>query len=265
MTFFQSKYRAVFRKFCIHSRWGDLAQWTSGPVSKADEQHEERFMRRHLRFTLTAALLIVVLEVLTVARADSTSQARLVAPCDMRLRVELTPDVPDPHDAGFISSLLGNHPDYRLILQREDPDDSSVIALDLSGPGPEAGCREVVTSMRKDARVASVELQPGSASSTQIGGTPLRRRGLQLASAVQPTGTMHAGPDGDWILEPLNGVSYAQEASDRYECDIWAVHQTGFDPTEDDGGVSPEALPGKRADYLRAEAACFQARGYIMR
>jgi hypothetical protein len=222
-------------------------------------------MRRYPRFTLAAALLIAVLEVLAVAQADSTAQAGPVAPCDMRLRVELTPDVPDPRDAGFVSSLLGNHPDYRLTLQRQDPDNSSVIALDLTGPGPEAGCREVVTSMRKDARVTSVEVQRDSASATLTGSTAQPMRAVQLASAVQPMGTVHAGPDGDWIVEPLNGVSYAQQARDRYECDIFAVDQTGFDPTKDDGGVQSEAVPGKRADYLRAEATCFQSRGYLMR
>jgi hypothetical protein len=196
--------------------------------------------------------LIAVLEVLPVAQADSTAQAAPVAPCDMRLRVELAPAVPDPHDSGFVSSLLGNHPDYRLTMQRRDPDNGSVIALDLTGPGPEAGCREVVNSMRKDARLVSVDVQRDATSTT-------------LASAVQPMGTVHAGPDGDWIVEPLNGVSYAQQARDRYECDIFAVDQTGFDPTKDDGGVQSEAVPGKRADYLRAEATCFQSRGYLMR
>jgi hypothetical protein len=76
---------------------------------------------------------------------------------------------------------------------------------------------------------------------------------------------VQAGPDGDWVLEPLNGVSYVQEARDRYECDIWAVDQTGFDPTKDDRGVPPDVLPRKRADYLRAEAACFQVRGYVIK
>ena len=222
-------------------------------------------MRRYPRFTLAAALLIAVLEVLAVAQADSTAQAGPVAPCDMRLRVELTPDVPDPRDPGFVSSLLGNHPEYRLTLLRQDPDNSSVIALDLTGPGPGAGCREVVTSMRKDARVTSVEVQRDSASATLTESTAQPMRAVQLASAVQPMGTVHAGPDGDWIVEPLNGVSYAQQARDRYECDILAVDQTGFDPTKDDGGVQSEAVPGKRADYLRAEATCFQSRGYLMR
>ena len=87
----------------------------------------------------------------------------------------------------------------------------------------------------------------------------------QLPSTVQPRGTLQAGPDGDWIVEPLNGVSYSQLAWDRYQCDIWAVDQTGFDPMKDDGGVSPEAVSAKRAEYLRAEAVCFQARGYVVR
>jgi hypothetical protein len=89
--------------------------------------------------------------------------------------------------------------------------------------------------------------------------------GAQLASVVQPRGTLQAGPDGNWIVEPLNGVSYSQLARDRYQCDIWAVEQTGFDPMKDDGGVPPEAVSAKRVDYLRAEAVCFQARGYIVR
>jgi hypothetical protein len=92
-----------------------------------------------------------------------------------------------------------------------------------------------------------------------------RRNAPQPANVVQLRGTLQAGPDGDWIVEPLNGVSYSQLATDRYQCDIWAVGQTGFDPSEDDGGVPPEAVPAKRADYLRAEAVCFQARGYIVR
>ena len=87
----------------------------------------------------------------------------------------------------------------------------------------------------------------------------------QPASTAPPLGTVKAGPDGDWVLEPRNGVSSVQTAKDRYECDIWAVDKTGFDPTQDGGGVPPEVAPGKRADYLRAEAACFQGRGYIMK
>jgi len=100
---------------------------------------------------------------------------------------------------------------------------------------------------------------------TRADNTAQQPNGAQLASAVQARGTLRAGPDGDWIVEPLNGVSNAQLAMDRYQCDIWAVDQTGFDPTTDDGGVPPEAVSAKRADYLRAEGVCLQARGYIVR
>jgi len=224
-----------------------------------------RLMKGYLRLALAAALLITVHEALAAAQGDGPPQATLVAPCDMRLRVALTPDVANPGDAEFISSLVSSHPDYHLSLERSDLENSSVIAVSLRGPGPEAGCRDVVQSMRSNARVVSVELQ-GDATSTGLTmrtGQPLSSE--QPARAVQRIGSLRAGPDGDWILEPLNGVSYVQEARDRYECDVRAVDQTGFDPTQYDGGVPPDALPDKRADYLRAEAACFQARGYVVR
>lgn len=210
-------------------------------------------MKSCQRFTLAAALLIAVLEVLALAGAQGTAQAAPIAPCDLRLRVALTPDMPNASNAGFISSLLSYHPDYQLVLQGQDPGDSSVIVLNLRGPGPEAGCREVAKSMRKDARVVSVEVERDTVNTAEP------------VSMVQPRGTLHAGPDGDWVLEPASGVSYSRQAQDRYECDIWAVDQTGFDPTKDDGGVPPDTLPGKRADYLRADAACFQARGYVVK
>jgi hypothetical protein len=222
-------------------------------------------MKRYLRLTLAAALLITVHEAPVAAETENSSQSTPVAPCDMRLRVELTPDVSKSRDAEVISSLVSSHPDYQLSLESSDLENSSVIALSLRGPGPEAGCREVVQSMRRNARVVSVEVQ-GDAIGTGL----MMRTGQPLssvppASPVQRIGTVRAGPDGDWILEPLNGVSHAQQARDRYECDIGAVDQTGFDPTKYDGGVPPDALPGKRAEYLRAEAACFQARGYVVK
>jgi len=209
-------------------------------------------MDRYKQVTLAAALLIATLEVLVLG-AGSAAQAAPYPLCDLRLRVELVPDVPNFREAGLLSSLLSNHPDYRLTLQQQYPESASLFTLDLTGPGPEAGCREVVDSMRKDARVVSIEVQ-GDAATT-----------APPVSTVQPMGTVRAGPDGDWVLEPLNGISYAQQARDRYDCDLWAVDQTGFDPTKDDGGLPPNGVTAKRADYLRAEAACFQAHGYVVR
>lgn len=84
-------------------------------------------------------------------RALADSQA---TGCGARLTVELTPDVPDVSDPGFLSSLLGNHPAYRLYLLKRD--DLTGIELELTGPGPTYRCQRVIETMRKDARVLSI-------------------------------------------------------------------------------------------------------------
>jgi hypothetical protein len=81
----------------------------------------------------------------------------LAAPtCAMRLAVEVTPDVPNPSDAAFISSLLGDHAGYQLFLL-QTVDDTHVI-LQLQGPGSVDRCQAVVGSMRDDGRVLSIEV-----------------------------------------------------------------------------------------------------------
>jgi hypothetical protein len=96
----------------------------------------------------------------------SAAEATADQPCDLRLTVELTPDVPDASDDGFLSSLLNNHPDYRLGLLREE--DASVVELALSGPGPEYRCQGVVETMRKDARVLSIRVNSIGAAATGL-------------------------------------------------------------------------------------------------
>jgi len=74
--------------------------------------------------------------------------------CDVQLAVELTPDVPNPRTDGFLSSLLGNHTEYRLTLQQLA--DSSDLVLELTGPGPDYRCHDVIEDLRKDGRILSV-------------------------------------------------------------------------------------------------------------
>jgi len=78
--------------------------------------------------------------------------APVVPPCDVHLSVELTPDVPNPRDLAFLSSLL-TAPGFQLIWRTQN--DSSV-ELELTGPGPDDACQAVIESMRKDARVQSI-------------------------------------------------------------------------------------------------------------
>jgi hypothetical protein len=94
---------------------------------------------------------------LLAALGRPSTAAAQESPCDVRLTVALTPDVPHASDDGFLSSLLNNHIAYRLELLRQD--DSSTIEVDLRGPGPEYRCQNVIESMRKDARVESIQVE----------------------------------------------------------------------------------------------------------
>ena len=80
-----------------------------------------------------------------------------VAPpqCSLRLSVEVTPDVPNPGNGAFISSLLGNNTGYQLFLRRVV--DDTHVNLQLQGPGPAERCQAVVDSMRNDGRVLSID------------------------------------------------------------------------------------------------------------
>jgi len=75
--------------------------------------------------------------------------------CALRLSVEVTLDVPNPGDPGFISSLLGDNAGYQLFLLATV--DDTHVNLQLQGPGPAERCRAVVDSMRNDGRVVSID------------------------------------------------------------------------------------------------------------
>ena len=77
-----------------------------------------------------------------------------------------------------------------------------------------------------------------------------------LQSQVAPTGAAPATGSG-LIAYPKNGQSDDQQSKDKYECHKWAAGQTGYDPTT--GAAAPAA---KRPDYMRAQAACLEGRGY---
>jgi hypothetical protein len=65
----------------------------------------------------------------------------------------------------------------------------------------------------------------------------------------------------DLIIYPKNGQSKDQQAADQFECHMWAKGQTGFDPTQPDGGQQGGSAMN-RSNYDRAMSACLQARGY---
>jgi hypothetical protein len=85
----------------------------------------------------------------------------------------------------------------------------------------------------------------------------------QYETVAPPQGVQDQAATGggaapaDLIAYPKNGQSADQQAKDKFECHEWAAGQTGFDPTQG------SAAPGnKRNDYMRAQAACLDGRGY---
>jgi hypothetical protein len=70
-------------------------------------------------------------------------------------------------------------------------------------------------------------------------------------------------PQGaDLIIYPKQGQSKDQQAADQYECHNWAKGQTGFDPTQPNGGLAAGDADRAHSNYDRAMAACLQGRGY---
>jgi len=112
--------------------------------------HEIRVNGAQRNRSIWGALILIAL------LGSDAAAAAPPAPCDLRLSVELTPDVPNPGDVGFLSSLLGDHTAYQLTLRRQRV--GSVIVLELTGPGPDYRCRNVLEAMRKDGRVLSVRV-----------------------------------------------------------------------------------------------------------
>ena len=90
------------------------------------------------------------------------------------------------------------------------------------------------------------------------------------APVTLPAGSASAPPSAppkapEVFLYPKNGQTPDQQARDRYECHLFAVAQTGFDPTRSGGASLPEAGNEPQSDYDRAQGACFEARGYASR
>ncbi len=92
-----------------------------------------------------------------------------------------------------------------------------------------------------------------------VGGTP-------PASSAPPVRSSAAG-NGSWtdlFAYPKGGQSPEQQLRDREECRTWAVSQTGFDPSKPTSDNLKD-WEAKRDTYLRAEAACLQARNYSVK
>jgi hypothetical protein len=70
----------------------------------------------------------------------------------------------------------------------------------------------------------------------------------------------------DLIAYPKNGQSEEQQAADKSQCQTWAAAQSGFDSSQaGSGGSTTAESANKRSQYMRAQAACFEGRGYSVK
>lgn len=86
----------------------------------------------------------------------------------------------------------------------------------------------------------------------------------QYETVSPPPGLEAGGPSvsaSELIAYPKNGQSEEQLGKDKFECHRWAAAQTGFDPTQATGAN----VAGRRSDYVRAQAACLEGRGYSVK
>jgi hypothetical protein len=97
---------------------------------------------------------LCLLSVCLYAAPAAAEEATLA--CEYRLVMHLTPDVPNPSDQSFLSSLVTDA--AFQVTWREQSGGDTVV--DLRGPGPGHRCNRVVEGMRRDGRVVSVEIQP---------------------------------------------------------------------------------------------------------
>lgn len=184
-------------------------------------------------------LAVVSAALLAAAIASSVAVAS-PAECVIRLTIELTPDVPEPLDSGFLSSLLGNELNYRLTLMGRQP--GSIIVAELAGPGPEYRCRHAIEAMRRDGRILSIhpdedtarravgmprsrlDLRPpnlrslGLADTPQLGTSPDSEDALAVTIA---TGRFGLGEKSD-AQPPLGGFSSLCWAA-RHPTQGWRV------------------------------------------
>ena len=59
------------------------------------------------------------------------------------------------------------------------------------------------------------------------------------------------------LVYPKNGQNQEQQDQDRYECHVWAMEQSNFDPTS----FEPQAVEHK-STYRRALTVCLEGRSY---
>jgi hypothetical protein len=90
---------------------------------------------------------------LTAVLSISIGESAIPDRCHARLLLKLTPDVPNPRDAGFLNSLAGAL--YELIWVKGR---DSVITLDLTGPASDYHCENEIELLSMNGYILDLKI-----------------------------------------------------------------------------------------------------------
>jgi hypothetical protein len=127
-----------------------------------------------------------------------------------------------------------------------------------------------VRTFRKSVLAVAAMLTIGTAGTSVAAGAgqyesvPPPSPGTTPSPATPSPAAPSPGRWTDLFAYPKGGQSTEQQMRDREECHKWAVEQSGFDPSQP-SHEHPSDWAAKRESYLRAEAACLQARNYSVK
>jgi hypothetical protein len=100
---------------------------------------------------------------------------------------------------------------------------------------------------------------PVTSAPALVTGAPMPAAAPSAAAALSSTGPRATKA----VAYPKNGQTPDVQARDHYECYKFAVSQSGFDPMHW-GAAAAAQMTEQQTDYERAQAACFEGRGYTV-
>jgi hypothetical protein len=125
----------------------------------------------------------------------------------------------------------------------------TAAAVTAAAAGSSAATPAVATALPAAAAMPTAAVVNPQAASASTG----------AASTALSTGA----PRGAKVVAtPKNGQSPDVQARDHYECYKIAVAHSGFDPMHVNGASLATQVSEQQSDYERAQAACFEGRGY---
>jgi hypothetical protein len=136
-------------------------------------------------------------------------------------------------------------------------------AATAAAPPPPAASVNPAPAAMTAATISGVAA--GAAVATPAVATALPAPAAVPAAAVTSAPVATAAPRGvKTTAIPKNGQSPDVQARDHYECYKFAVAHSGFDPMHVNGAAAATQVAEQQSEYERAQAACFEGRGYSM-